>query len=40
MPAALRYFSKGHWDEWEQEGVFCIPLSNVEVQEIIQEECK
>ena len=29
-----------HWDEWEPEGVFCIPLSNVEVQQIIQEEIK
>lgn len=29
-----------HWDEWEPEGVFCIPLENVEVQEVIQEEVK
>ena len=29
-----------HWDEWEPEGVFCIPLDNVEVLEVIQEEQK
>lgn len=29
-----------HWDEWEPQGVFCIPLDNVEVLEVIQEEQK
>lgn len=29
-----------HWDEWEPEGVFCIPIGNVEVQNVIQEEVK
>lgn len=27
-----------HWEEWEPEGVFFIPLDNVEVIRIIQEE--
>lgn len=29
-----------HWDEWEPEGVFCIPLENVEVLKVVQEEQK
>ncbi|MEY8327333.1 hypothetical protein AALB47_26120 [Lachnospiraceae bacterium 54-11] len=29
-----------HWKEWEPEGVFCIPLENVKVLEVIQEEQK
>lgn len=27
-----------HWEEWEPELSFCIPLDNVEVVKIIQEE--
>ena len=27
-----------HWDGWEPEGSFCIPLGNVEVLRVIQEE--
>lgn len=30
----------GHWAEWEPEGVFCIPLGNVECLKVIQEEQK
>lgn len=29
-----------YWDEWEPDGVFCIPLENVEVLKVIQEEQK
>lgn len=29
-----------HWDEWEAQGVFCIPLDNVEVLKVLQEEAK
>lgn len=29
-----------HWDEWEAQGSFCIPLDNVEVLKVIQEEAK
>ena len=29
-----------NWEEWEPEGVFCIPIENVEVIKIIQEEQK
>lgn len=29
-----------HWEEWEPMGSFCIPLENVEVVEVIQEEQK
>lgn len=29
-----------HWEEWETEGSFCIPLDNVEVVRVIQEEMK
>ncbi len=35
----LEEFS-GHWKEWEPEGVFCIPLENVNVLAVIQEEQK
>ncbi len=35
----LEEFS-GHWSEWEPEGSFCIPLGNVEVVKVIQEEVK
>ncbi len=37
----LEEFSEA-WDEgeWEPEGSFCIPLKNVEVLEVIQEETK
>lgn len=30
----------GHWPEWEPEGSFCIPVENVEVMKVIQEEQK
>ncbi len=29
-----------NWEEWDPEGVFCIPIENVEVVKIIQEEQK
>ncbi len=29
-----------HWGEWEPQGSFCIPLENVEVIKVIQEETK
>ncbi len=29
-----------HWKEWEPEGSFCIPLENVEVIKVLQEERK
>lgn len=29
-----------HWEEWEPEGVFCIPLENVGVLRILQVETK
>lgn len=29
-----------HWPEWEPEGSFCIPIENVEVIKIMQEEQK
>lgn len=29
-----------HWKEWEPEGSFCIPLENVEVIRVIQEEAE
>lgn len=29
-----------HWEEWESEGSFCIPLKNVEVIKVLQEEQK
>lgn len=29
-----------HWEEWEAQGSFCIPLKNVEVVKVIQEEVK
>jgi hypothetical protein len=35
----LEEFSE-HWKEWEPEGVFCIPLKNVKVLEVKQEEQK
>lgn len=30
----------GHWEEWEPEGSFCIPLDKVEEIRVIQEETK
>ena len=27
-----------HWKEWEPQGTFCIPLSNVEEIKVIREE--
>ncbi|NBH27644.1 hypothetical protein D3Z60_18145 [Lachnospiraceae bacterium] len=27
-----------NWNEWEPEGSFCIPLENVEIVKVIQEE--
>ncbi len=35
----LKEFAE-HWEEWEPEGVFCIPLENVEVLRILQIETK
>ena len=29
-----------HWEEWEPEGIFCIPLENVETVKVLQEEEK
>lgn len=29
-----------YWKEWEPEGSFCIPLENVEVIKVLQEEQK
>ncbi len=29
-----------HWEEWEPEGSFCIPLENVETVKVLQEEVK
>lgn len=29
-----------HWEEWEPEASFCIPLENVNVLAVIQEEQK
>lgn len=29
-----------HWEEWEPQGSFCIPLENVEVVRVICEETK
>lgn len=29
-----------HWNEWEPEGSFCIPLENVEILKVVQEEQK
>lgn len=30
----------GHWEEWEPEGSFCIPLGNVEILRVVQDEQK
>lgn len=27
---------EAHWEEWEPEGSFCIPLKNVEILKIVQ----
>lgn len=35
----LEEFAK-HWDDWEAQAVFCIPLENVEVLKVLQEEEK
>ncbi|RKI94310.1 hypothetical protein D7V94_01845 [Parablautia intestinalis] len=29
-----------HWEEWEPEGIFCIPLDKVEIVKVLQEEVK
>lgn len=33
----LEEFSE-HWEKWEAQGTFCIPLGNVEILKVIQEE--
>lgn len=35
----LEEFMK-NWEKWEPEGSFCIPLENVEVVKVVQEEQK
>lgn len=35
----LEEFEK-HWNEWQPQGVFCIPVDNIEVVKTIQEEVK